>query len=197
MIDHEDNLSDDQRAEVAWMQAARVASVKYVAPGYWPLAVAALLLGASWVLVFHAVAHLGGWWWSVVGGWVGGLLAFNIIGVVRTHRAQKARRATPIREQADRAREEWETYQRKRWWQRNGLASPQAWFDWFVGAVPRSVLAGYALNLWLPVASAVAGGVVIAVWPLISRALPNPRQAVAMNMIVTPKGPDGLPTPEV
>lgn len=197
MIDHEDDLSDDQRAEAAWMRAAQVAAAKHVAPGFWPMLAGAVLLGVSWVLAFRAVAHLGGWWWPVAAGWAATPIPYHVIGLIRVHRHQKAQQDTPTGEQVDQIRVRWDAYQRKRWWQRNGLTTPSVWALWVFRDVPRSALAGYALNLWFPTAVAVAAGVVIAVWPMVSRALPNRRLDTMMNMMIVPKGSGGLPTPEI
>ena len=178
--DHDCQLSDDERAEEAWARAAVTGFTKDVGRFAGPLLVGLCLLAVSWPLTFLAAITLGG---AAIAALVV-TCAVTLFHMVIA--ARKLHRKTPAPDL-------------KPWPSRIG------WAWWAASAIPRGAATAYTLTWWTHPAVAVAGGLLVAVWPLVTHRLLATRFGGGgsnywqrwQDLVAARRPLGGLPTPEI
>jgi hypothetical protein len=188
-------MSDDSRAEQQWAAAAAKSVFKFIVPGWWPLAISAVLGFAGWALVCYAALTLGVLACVVLVLWVAASAAVSAYWVKRIHHDVTGADKTAS-ERTEHIRTKWAQTQAKPY--HYFLKTGRFW--WLVASVtmPKTVIIAYALRrLGLPVGLAVALAAVPLVWAFVGRLIPNRRLDPAMSMLIAERPAGGLPTPEV
>lgn len=180
-------LSDDDHAKHALQRSAVIGIVRHIVPG------GAALGAASWVLVAIGAIRLGAWGWIVVAYFAGALANF-VRCLVKAKRVADSVAKKPIREQQEQILSGYRALMaRSRWKQLN----KGFWREMAIFGIPKAVVVAYAFTAWWSLPVSLAGASVPVAWSFISRLSRNDRIGPALEMMLEPRGPKGLPTPEV
>lgn len=198
MTIYDESLNDDERAEMQWKLAATKTAVRYLTAGLWASIVSGIITVTTWPLAIIGAIHLG---WVGIAAACGYLLlraTLDIPAAIRAHRGRRTEKALPIDEQIERLQAYRREVNSRSPMRKVGL-TPRFWYRvWMFGTWPRVAAATVALAIWLPLPVVITLGALFAVWPIVARAFsPTRRNDQVIDMMLTRKGPDGLPTPEV
>jgi hypothetical protein len=193
-----DPVSDDEQAERVWQEAVLRNQVKQSLRDSWPFAISAAIAVTSWVLAVAFILDLPTW--AAAAAWT--YIAVAIVGVplvraVRTYQTA----APPNGTKPTTSEDVEEQLQRMDRLRARGYRDPinrRTWLRWCRVVVPRSAAAVAQLWLWWTPVAGVVYGLIALAWPLAIRAIPNYRKSLTMaEILIRPRPPAGLPTPEV
>ncbi|MEU3452279.1 hypothetical protein ABZ671_01350 [Micromonospora sp. NPDC006766] len=186
-------ISDDERADRELRIAAAKGVARHVSVGLWPAAVGVVMALASGTLTVIGCVRLG-WWALIPAGYFLAAFVVSTVSFGKIRRRAAERQAGPLGEQVDELRERWERTRNQSW---RAQFNKGFWRNLLAYTLPKVPFTAYGLALWWPLPAAAAVAAVPVVWAVVSRLIPNRRLDAALSLMLPPRGPDGLPTPEV
>jgi hypothetical protein len=189
--------SDDERADLAWSNAALTATVRHILPTFIPMLIGAVPASASLALAVYAMTMLTGLWGSLSIAWLASVLLYWTITGIRTKRKIKATQRKPIDQRREQALNTIRNLSAESRWR--FLRYPIFWLNRLAITLPKAALGTYALATWWPLPAAIAVAALPFAWSFISHMSQNADKRIlpAMTLLLDRRDPEGLPTPEM
>jgi hypothetical protein len=183
-----DGTSDEQRAEERIASSGMVGIAKHVASEVFEFVGLLIFNLITTTLAVAAAFHFGTWWGALGAAYA--LLQLALSMRIGTLSVRSIRTKAPA-----------ETAE----WARTRAAEPATaalrrkgfWLRLVTWRWPRALFAAYEISLWAPVPIAAGLGAVFLAVPIAAGLRPPRRLMRAADLLNAPRGPEGLPTPEI